>query len=250
MVGYLWFLGALLGGVNFFGAVVLRIAGSGAGLAGRQVVKVPEPPEHSHPCEPTSGPDGFDQAPPNLSEETPLLAGQTRKNTYDDDASPHGSSSWKSFLTDHETYILGAVVFLCAGPGEMTMASLGAIVEALVDAPPTSTLDRPPSALVLRGTHVQVISAVNTVSRLLSGALSDHLSTHSGSGRDRWRISRLTLLGAAAALYAAVCFYMALGIRGTGGLWVLSIATGISYGAAFTLMCVDVAQLAVEGMLI
>ncbi|GAA5855916.1 hypothetical protein JCM8547_000413 [Rhodosporidiobolus lusitaniae] len=162
-------------------------------------------------------------------------------------APPSPPQTLSALLSTASFWLLGGIIFFSTGPCEAYMASLGAVLESLVPLP-LSTL--PPIAfssssasaavvndLAFRKRHIALLSVANTVSRFVVGAASDWLSAPSGTGKvPGWgRNVRLLFSGGASATLAAAYGWGGTGMRTPAGLWVVTLATGISYGTVFTL---------------
>lgn len=122
----------------------------------------------------------------------------------------------------------------CSGPSEVISQNLGSLVESMMPVKSTSWPDH--STLLVRQRQIQIFSIMNTVSRLGFGALSDatcptlHKDSPQGQGRKRFSTPRLTYLQLSAAILFFVCVFMSLFITSVDSLWVLSAASGLSYG--------------------
>lgn len=101
---------------------------------------------------------------------------------------------------------------------------------------PTSWPDH--STLLVRQRQIQIFSITNTVSRLAFGALSDATCPTLYTGLDtadetaKWRFTtpRLSYLQLSSAILFCVCIFTAFFISSVNYLWVLSAASGLSYG--------------------
>lgn len=90
-------------------------------------------------------------------------------------------------------------------------------------------------------TQVRILSLANTFARLLSGPLADYLApaplAHPTGElyfpRKRY-FSRLAFLSASCAIMFFAYFWMAAGVVSRQDIYFVSIATGIAYGATFT----------------
>ncbi|KAJ3738866.1 MFS general substrate transporter [Lentinula detonsa] len=124
---------------------------------------------------------------------------------------------------------------------EMIMSNVGTIVLSL----PSSTVAR---ALVSEGQQaaslqVKILSISNTTSRILVGPLADFISPvfeyqhlEGYMTIRKHRISRMVFLSGAASLLAATCTWMVFGVQTQHDVWLLSVGTGITYGAVFTVL--------------
>lgn len=122
------------------------------------------------------------------------------------------------FLSQSAVWMLGFIVLLTAGPTEMTVASIGSVIDTFILIPSIS----------LKAQQVQIISLANSISRLIVGWTSDTLCKSSPQpGR-----KRIGLMAIAPGLYLLVCVWI-----GFGGqqLWLLSLITGICYATIFSM---------------
>ncbi|POW09693.1 hypothetical protein PSHT_09020 [Puccinia striiformis] len=161
----------------------------------------------------TLSPHIHDEQSPLLQTSPPLpIHSMHPKPAARIEGDPDGISN---FLASPTVWLLGMAVLLSVGPAEMTIASIGAVVDA----------KDPDLGIVSKARQVQLISITNTFSRLLSGWLSDQFCGSSWS-------SRLALWGFACFGYSIACFMVAV----NGGIiWVLSAVTGSCYGVVCTL---------------
>ncbi|WAQ86257.1 hypothetical protein PtA15_6A889 [Puccinia triticina] len=160
-----------------------------------------------------SSPHSHDERTPLIQTSPPVLNHSMHSKTAATlEQDPEGLAS---FLASPTVWILGTVVLLSVGPAEMTIASIGAVADA----------KNPGLGTAFKAGQVQLISITNTLSRLLSGWLSDRLC------RSGWG-SRLVLWGFACFCYSIACFSVAV----NGGIvWVLSAVTGSCYGIVYTI---------------
>jgi hypothetical protein len=113
-----------------------------------------------------------------------------------------------------------------AGKSETVISNIGTIVLSL---PPYSS-----STDAATATQVRLISAANTLSRLLVGPLADFVSpiaSHSGAQivRRRYHISRVTLLFLPIVVLTLTYLWMVVGVRSQVGLWALrSVTTSLN----------------------
>lgn len=122
----------------------------------------------------------------------------------------------RSFLSSPTVWLLGIAVLMSSGPAEMTIASIGAVVDSKL----------PGSGTDFKAKQVQLISITGTFTRLFSGWLSDRFCRSSPS-------STLAAWAAACLCFAMTCFSIA---GNFSIIWVLSIFTGSCYGFVFTLV--------------
>ncbi|KAI0797721.1 major facilitator superfamily domain-containing protein [Abortiporus biennis] len=148
----------------------------------------------------------------------------------------HGSVA--DLLQDPHFWLLALVMALIVGSAEMVMANLGSIFLSL---PSSSSSNSSPPSLIDVSTQVQVLSASNTLSRLLIGPVADFLSPVAAylqngiwSFPRKQHISRMVFLTGAAMLLAMTFFWSEVGIKTREGMWVMSVGVGVAYGATFT----------------
>ncbi|GAA6013030.1 hypothetical protein JCM11491_000944 [Sporobolomyces phaffii] len=150
---------------------------------------------------------------------------------------PH-SQTLRQFVSTPTFWIFGAVILFSTGPVEAYMASLGQVLESLL-AISTSKLafagEGISHALQARKNHIAVLAIANTGSRLIVGAVSDFLAENRVSQGRRRRVSRLVFLFGACASLSLVYVWGGTGLGTEGGLWIVTIINGVSYGAIFTL---------------
>ncbi|GLB35054.1 putative MFS general substrate transporter [Lyophyllum shimeji] len=143
-------------------------------------------------------------------------------------------------IRDPYFWVLALYCFLSIGASEMVISNMGTIVLSL---PPSSddTISTPPD--VVTADQVKIISASNTLSRLLVGPLADFVSPVASflptgmfvySGKHR--VSRVVFLSGPILLLGLAFLWMEIKVRSREAVWVLSIATGINYGAVFTIL--------------
>ncbi|KAI8453045.1 major facilitator superfamily domain-containing protein [Phakopsora pachyrhizi] len=119
------------------------------------------------------------------------------------------------FISKPTVWLFGFAVLLTSGPAEMTLSSIGYVVDAY----------DPSAGVEIKAKHIQLISIANTASRVIMGYLSDRLCGQGWGGR-------LTFLTLAPFTYCLVCLCFGLGGK---CLWLLSLFTGICYGTLFAL---------------
>ncbi len=155
--------------------------------------------------------------------------------------------SFKQFLLQPNFWILGLVVLLLIGPGEMVLASLGSIAQTLL--PPLITLDSS-EALEIRQFQLELFSFFNTLGRLLIGIFSDlctvslkeiELGTYYNNTlerRSKGKISRWSIMIWTSVGMVSSWIFTSIWVVDTDRLWVLSVITGLGYGIIFTLRLV------------
>ncbi|KAJ3987136.1 MFS general substrate transporter [Lentinula detonsa] len=191
------------------------------------------PPKYTNTSQPVSNSGTADT--PN--ERSRLLDGEDSSDCTTD---PRDGSALQ-LLQDLHFWLLALYMVMILGVCEMIMSNVGTIVLSL----PSSTVAR---ALVSEGQqaaslHVKILSISNTTSRILVGPLADFISPVFSYQHPegyltirKHRISRMVFLFGAASLLAATCAWMVFGVRTQHDVWLLSVGTGITYGAVFTVL--------------
>lgn len=160
------------------------------------------------------------------------------------------NSETRRFLSDHTMWWLAAGFFLVTGPGEAYINNMGTIIGTLYPRS-TRTEDIPTSA----ATHVSVIALMSTLTRLLTGGLSDLLAPASEMRQHNrgpnsamssiatlpprgFSISRVYFLLGFAFLLALGQGLLATGIfqNHAQNFWIVSALIGGGYGAVFSLV--------------
>ncbi|KAJ7219167.1 MFS general substrate transporter [Mycena pura] len=184
VVGFLAFLAILTGVVHILGALNL--------------------------CTPKDHPPiALSSQDEEASETTPLLS-ESRSSD------PH---SFLDLLREPSFWVLFLLLTVTLGPCEMIISNIGTIVLSLPSG----------SATVFSGVaaaQVQTLAISNTVTRLLTGPIADFVSpvvSHVPTVRKHY-ISRAAFLVAPAAALAFTSFWMELGVRSQGDVWVLSLS--------------------------
>ncbi|WVQ72215.1 hypothetical protein IAR50_001762 [Cryptococcus sp. DSM 104548] len=251
-VKFLFFLGVLSPAVNFFGFAFLRIVPPA----------LPENSLHSQlPGEETNEDEQNDplSASLNLSEHTPLLIGGPRSalDEIEEDQAEGKDVTWgvKELICDWKGFwIFGILCALVVGPGEMVIASIGSILTSLLPSPTSLLALASSNPLQLRNKHVFLLSLSSTLARLITGILADYLSPPPTPFRNpehvdgdpskpehvfrqvkKVRLTRSGFAGVCAAVLAGVFAWAGGWLRGEGGLGVVSVGVGATYGALFTL---------------
>lgn len=139
------------------------------------------------------------------------------------ESSPRLNSATREFLFDKTMWLFALGIFLATGPGEAFINNMGTLLTTLTATPPNPA------------THVSIIAATSTASRILAGLLSDYLAPSVTSSRPQ--CSRIVLLVFSAALLFSAELLLALGVfQGHADrFWVVSALMGAGYGAVFTL---------------
>jgi len=91
--------------------------------------------------------------------------------------------------------------------------------------------------------QVKILSVSNTLSRLLVGPVADFLSPvfsyqplKGFTTIRKHRISRMVFLFGSASLLALTCAWMVFGVQSRHDAWILSVGTGLTYGAVWTVL--------------
>ncbi|CAK5277746.1 unnamed protein product, partial [Mycena citricolor] len=132
--------------------------------------------------------------------------------------------NWTDLFHDRYFWFLFALCVLILGPCEMVMSNVGTIALSL----PATSGSSP-------ATQVQTLATANTLTRIIYGSLVDLLSPAAGSSRKQY-LSRACFLIAPSVIFCVTLLFTAIGIRSRDDLWVLSVGTGIVYGATFTVL--------------
>lgn len=149
------------------------------------------------------------------------------------------------FLTDRHVWLLIIFCICILGTAEMVISNVGTIVAALPSTTSDQETSTPPTANLVDNTprQVQLISIANTLTRISVGPLADFLSPVASYLPDggvvyarKHHISRASFLFGAAALLTFTFLWTSAGIITQEGLWALSLGTGISYSATFTVI--------------
>ncbi|KAF5381123.1 hypothetical protein D9615_003866 [Tricholomella constricta] len=145
-------------------------------------------------------------------------------------------------VQDRYFWLLALYCMFSIGASEMVISNLGTIVLSLPSNPSTATFGNIP-AEVITANQVKLISVSNTLSRLLVGPLADFLSpvaSYLSTGAivypRKHRISRVVFLSGPILVLAAAFLWMEIGVESREAVWMLSIGTGINYGAVFTVL--------------
>ncbi|KAK0554390.1 hypothetical protein OC846_002122 [Tilletia horrida] len=269
---YLFFLAYMLGIVNLFAGLGMRTS--------KPPSSPPGTPERRH-----SVGDGSDASFSDFSdddEHSPLIASETRPPRSTLPYLPQ-DSKLSSFLQAPSVWALALIMFISVGACEMLMSCVGAVVQSLIGSEPVEeegtlatlvlgAVSSSPSligtmvsspgkewaraALEIRGTQVRLLAVMNTIARLGSGLLADlcaptstRVQSARRHGRDRFVLSRLTVILSALILLFLAFTYAALGLPPTSPgptplpaprstfirLSMVSISTGLAYGIIFTL---------------
>ncbi|KAH8106737.1 MFS general substrate transporter [Cristinia sonorae] len=227
---FLAFMAVLAGSVHFISGLCMQ--GSEHSIA---VTTTAAGAEHATPSSSTTGTGTTLVADTEDSERRPLLTNKKPSSDLDIPVfcvpePQHGSVA--DLLKDPFFWILTLSVATILGTAETVMANLGSIFVSL---PAKHGADI--------STQVQLLSASNTLSRLVVGPLADFVSPvasylHSGvwSFPRKQHVSRIAFLTCAALLSACTYLLLVLGIRSQQAMWPLSIGVGIIYGTTFTIL--------------
>ncbi|KAG5646687.1 hypothetical protein DXG03_002677 [Asterophora parasitica] len=153
------------------------------------------------------------------------------------------SGNYPDPIRDRYFWLLGLYCMFSIGASEMVISNLGTIVQSL---PPNPSFVASPGNIphdVITANQVKIISATNTLSRLLVGPLADYVSpvaSYLPSGaifyNRKHRISRVAFLSGPILLLGTAFLFMEIGVKSREAIWVLSVCTGINYGAVFTVL--------------
>ncbi|KAH8677872.1 major facilitator superfamily domain-containing protein [Xylariales sp. PMI_506] len=148
------------------------------------------------------------------------------------------------FLSDHTMWWFALGFWLIIGPGESFLNNLGTVIGTLYSPGPVGDVTS-------AATHVSIVAATSTVSRLLVGSLSDLLSPapqsqHPQGGPEsvlltssrKYSISRVTMMIVSSLILSVGTGFLASGAAQGHGerFWVVSGFIGSGYGAIFSLM--------------
>jgi MFS family permease len=172
------------------------------------------PPEQEHPPIIPSV-EAADETP---TERTALIQKPDSNSDHD--------KSLLALLRIPDFWYLTCAVFVCIGASEMVISNIGTILLAL-----PSTIHSQSSPPV----QVRLLSASNTLSRIFAGLFVDQVSPKSAPLKSR-QIARIKLVYACALTLTLTFLWMSYGIRTQAGIWVLSVGTGVAYGATWTIV--------------
>ena len=113
---------------------------------------------------------------------------------------------------------------------------MGSLSEALIPASTTGWPDH--ETLTSRRRQIQIFSAVNTLTRLLFGALSDYTSPpiHGSTAKKaHFTTPRIAYIQMAALVLMLSSLSMAFFVKSIGTLWTLSVGSGLAYGLISTI---------------
>ncbi|QRW00168.1 major facilitator superfamily transporter [Ceratobasidium sp. AG-Ba] len=133
-------------------------------------------------------------------------------------------------LSDSYFWLFAAVVLVITGSSEMVISNIGSIVMTLPGSGNAAT-------------QVRLISIANTLARLCSGPLADLISplgVKDTCGAYKFpttrRLSRMIFPCWALICLCTVYLWTAFGVRSSNSLPVLSIGTGLAYGAVWAVV--------------
>lgn len=205
VVGLFAFFGIVTGLVNFFSACFI------------QPIIIPEPEEKLI----------VDDAAVQSADETqpllPTLAHPPHQNVV-------------RFLKQSNPWIFVLIVLLVNGPCEVISQNLGSLSEALIPASATDWPDH--RTLTSRQRQIQIFSAVNTLTRLVFGALSDYTSPpiHGSTAKKaHFTTPRIAYIQFAASILLASSLLMVFAVKTAASLWTLSVGSGLTYGLISTI---------------
>ncbi|KAF8894567.1 major facilitator superfamily domain-containing protein [Infundibulicybe gibba] len=182
----------------------------------------PSDPNHSLP-------------PPTVNERTRLL-----NKTNTSSARATNASAW-DILWDVDFLLLGAFCLLTLGAVSRNgYINIGTILLSL----PNTSNPIPTNPIAdSASSQVRLISISNTVSRILVGPLADAISPATSftsigavTPPKKHKISRIVFLTGPALLLAGSFLWMEFGVTSQETIWVLSVGTGVGYGAIFTVL--------------
>ncbi|KAF8758513.1 MFS general substrate transporter [Rhizoctonia solani] len=143
---------------------------------------------------------------------------------------PEEDGSVIALLSDSSFWVFATVFLVITGSSEMVISNIGSIVMTLPGTDNTAT-------------QVRLISIANTLARLCSGPLADLISPlaeKDACGSYKFptnrRLSRMIFPCWALVCLSLVYFWTAFGIQSTSSLPVLSVGTGLAYGAAWAVI--------------
>ncbi|KAJ3887347.1 major facilitator superfamily domain-containing protein [Lentinula edodes] len=183
-------------------------------------------------------------SPSSSTLETDSISNE-RSRLLDRGQSPHCTSdprdsSALELLRDSNFWLLALYMVMILGACEMIMSNVGTIALSLPAGMARTLVSKGEQAASLQ---VKILSISNTLSRLLVGPLADFVSPvfsyrllEGFATTRKHRISRVVFLSGAASLLAASCAWMVFGVRTRHDVWLLSVGTGIIYGAVFTVL--------------
>ncbi|KAJ4495660.1 major facilitator superfamily domain-containing protein [Lentinula lateritia] len=183
-------------------------------------------------------------SPSSSTLETDSISNE-RSRLLDRGQSPHCTSdprdsSALELLRDSNFWLLALYMVMILGVCEMIMSNVGTIALSLPAGMARTLVSKGEQAASLQ---VKILSISNTLSRLLVGPLADFVSPvfsyrllEGFATIRKHRISRVVFLSGAASLLAASCAWMVFGVRTRHDVWLLSVGTGITYGAVFTVL--------------
>ncbi|ELU44514.1 MFS_1 domain-containing protein [Rhizoctonia solani AG-1 IA] len=211
---FLWYLAVGTGGIHLISTFGLRVRYDLTSIDD-PITEVPNPTE-------------------NLSERTPLL--QKTLITHPNSPPrpvleyPEEDGSVIALLSDSSFWVFATVFLVITGSSEMVISNIGSIVMTLPGTDNTAT-------------QVRLISIANTLARLCSGPLADLISPlaeKDACGSYKFptnrRLSRMIFPCWALVCLSLVYFWTAFGIQSTSSLPVLSVGTGLAYGAAWAVI--------------
>ncbi|RDB20968.1 putative transporter MCH1 [Hypsizygus marmoreus] len=142
-------------------------------------------------------------------------------------------------IPDPYFWLLALYCLIVIGASEMVISNIGTIVLSL---PPAAGRQGSTSDEVTSN-QVKILSVANTLSRLVVGPLADFVSpVASHLPKDlvvyprKHRVSRIVFLSGATLLLGLAFLWMEIGVKSREAIWLLSVSTGIAYGAVFTVL--------------
>ncbi|KAF9483901.1 MFS general substrate transporter [Pholiota conissans] len=177
----------------------------------------------------------------NEEETTPLLVPDSEVAAAVAIDKPKYPSTIRELVKTVDFWLFAVYCLFILGASEMVISNIGTISESLPAAPYHSTLASTSSSSA--ALQVKLLSIANTISRIVVGPLADFVSPIASflpSGVRTFPrkhvISRFSFLAGAASLLSLTFIWLAVGVHNQAQLWALSIGTGLSYSATFTVI--------------
>ncbi|KAF9069867.1 major facilitator superfamily domain-containing protein [Rhodocollybia butyracea] len=172
----------------------------------------------------------------DANEQSPLINRETAPDCMQD---PRDNSTLE-FLRDPYFWILAFYMVMILGACEMIISNVGTIVISL----PSQFIQTLTSeGEQVASLQVKILSVSNTLSRLLVGPVADFVSPvfsyqhpEGFTTVTKHRMSRMVFLSGSASLLAITCAWMVFGVQTRHDVWLLSVGTGITYGAVWTVL--------------
>ncbi|PVG02278.1 MFS general substrate transporter [Serendipita vermifera] len=162
----------------------------------------------------------------------------------------HPEQTIFQLLKDIDFWLLALTMLLLLGSCEMVISNIGTMILGVPETRDDIKIGASSSASTGGAVQVRLLSLSNTIARLLTGPLADYLAPaplahpHGEVYFPRKRyFSRLVFLSASCALMIGAYLWMAAGVISQRDIYLVSIATGVAYGASFTVTPSIVASL-------